>query len=139
MIDNLLVQISLIVKMIWWTSLAPWEFEFPFPGSLVSTFLRWVNEFVILSWVTHVGLVAACVGQACSRIHAPLHAGENSGDEAVAGLVREQIDVTHCISISLRRSTPLQNRRLDVSISNSKQSIEDFVGDFLRLIDKYIL
>ena len=25
--------------MIWWTSLAPWEFEFPFPGSLTSTFL----------------------------------------------------------------------------------------------------
>ena len=23
--------------MIWWTSLAPWEFEFPFPGSLIST------------------------------------------------------------------------------------------------------
>ena len=22
-----------------WTSLAPWEFEFPFPGSLTSTFL----------------------------------------------------------------------------------------------------
>jgi len=25
--------------MIWWTGLAPWEFEFPFPGSLISTFL----------------------------------------------------------------------------------------------------
>jgi len=25
--------------MIKWTSLAPWEFEFPFPGSLTSTFL----------------------------------------------------------------------------------------------------
>jgi len=25
--------------MIWWTGLAPWEFEFPFPGSLTSTFL----------------------------------------------------------------------------------------------------
>ena len=24
--------------MIWWTGLAPWEFEFPFPGSLTSTF-----------------------------------------------------------------------------------------------------
>ena len=26
--------------MIKWTGLAPWEFEFPFPGSLTSTFLR---------------------------------------------------------------------------------------------------
>ena len=25
--------------MIRWTGLAPWEFEFPFPGSLTSTFL----------------------------------------------------------------------------------------------------
>ena len=25
--------------MIWWTGLAPWEFEFPFPGSLISAFL----------------------------------------------------------------------------------------------------
>jgi len=24
--------------MIWWTGLAPWECEFPFPGSLISTF-----------------------------------------------------------------------------------------------------
>jgi len=23
-----------------WTGLAPWDFEFPFPGSLTSTFLR---------------------------------------------------------------------------------------------------
>jgi len=33
-IDDLLVR-----KMIWWTGLAPWEFEFPFLGSLISTFL----------------------------------------------------------------------------------------------------
>ena len=38
-IDNLLVRIHLIIEMIWWTGLAPWEFEFPFPGSLLSTFL----------------------------------------------------------------------------------------------------
>ena len=25
--------------MIWYTGLAPWELEFPFPGSLKSTFL----------------------------------------------------------------------------------------------------
>ena len=28
-----------VIKMIWWTGLAPWEVEFPFPGSLISTFL----------------------------------------------------------------------------------------------------
>ena len=38
-IDNLMVRIHLIIEMIWWTGLAPWEFEFPFPGSLISTFL----------------------------------------------------------------------------------------------------
>jgi len=32
-IDNLLVRIHFIIEMIWWTGLAPWEFEFPFPGS----------------------------------------------------------------------------------------------------------
>ena len=34
-IDNLLVRIHFVVEMIWWTGLAPWEFEFPFPGSLI--------------------------------------------------------------------------------------------------------
>ena len=33
-IDNLLVRIRFIIEMIWWTGLAPWEFEFPFSGSL---------------------------------------------------------------------------------------------------------
>ena len=37
--DNLLVRIYLIVVMIRWTGLAPWEFEFPCPGGLTSTFL----------------------------------------------------------------------------------------------------
>jgi len=38
-IDNLLVQIHFIVVMFRWTGLAPWEFDFPFSGSLTSTFL----------------------------------------------------------------------------------------------------
>ena len=38
-IDNLLVRIHFIIVMIRWTGLAPWDFEFPFPGSLTSTFL----------------------------------------------------------------------------------------------------
>jgi len=39
-IDNLLVRIHFIIVMIRWTGFAPWEFEFPFPGSLTSTFLE---------------------------------------------------------------------------------------------------
>jgi len=38
-IDNLLVRIHFIIVMISWTGLVPWAFEFPFPGSLTSTFL----------------------------------------------------------------------------------------------------
>ena len=38
-IDNPLVRIHFIIVMIRWTGLAPWKFEFPFPGSLTSTFL----------------------------------------------------------------------------------------------------
>ena len=41
-IDNLLVRTHFIIAMIRRTGLAPWEFEFPFPGSLTSTFLRMV-------------------------------------------------------------------------------------------------
>jgi len=37
-IDNLLVRTHFINVMIRWTGLAPWEFEFHFPGSLTSTF-----------------------------------------------------------------------------------------------------
>ena len=38
-IDNLLVRIYFIIVMIRWTGLAQWDFDFPFPGSLTSTFL----------------------------------------------------------------------------------------------------
>ena len=46
-IDNLLVQIHLIIEMIWWTGLAPWEFEFPFQGSLIPTFLVMISQLVL--------------------------------------------------------------------------------------------
>ena len=36
---NLLVRIHFIIVVIRWTGLAPWEFGFPFPGCLTSTFL----------------------------------------------------------------------------------------------------
>jgi hypothetical protein len=38
-IDNLLVRSHLTIVMIRWTGLAPCNFEFPFPGSLTSTFI----------------------------------------------------------------------------------------------------
>ena len=38
-IDNLLVRIHYIIVTIRWTGLAPWDFEFHFPGSLTFTFL----------------------------------------------------------------------------------------------------
>jgi len=38
-VDILLVRDHFTVAMIRWTGLAPWEFEFPFPGSRTSTFL----------------------------------------------------------------------------------------------------
>ena len=45
-IDNLMVRIHIIIVMIRWTGLAPWEFEFPFPGSLTSTFQAEIVEHV---------------------------------------------------------------------------------------------
>ena len=38
-VDNLLVQIHFVFEMIWWTGLSPWEFDFLFLGSLISTLL----------------------------------------------------------------------------------------------------
>ena len=46
-IDNLLVRIHFIIVMIRWTGLAPWDFKFPFPGSLTSTFIMY-REMVTL-------------------------------------------------------------------------------------------
>ena len=39
LIDNLLVRLHFIIEIFQWTGLAPWEFEFRFPGSQISTFL----------------------------------------------------------------------------------------------------
>ena len=52
-IDNLLVRIHFIIVMIRWTGLAPWEFEFPFPGSLTSTFLYFFRS---TRWTLRVSL-----------------------------------------------------------------------------------
>ena len=46
-IDSLLVRTHFIIVMIRWTGLAPWEFEFPFPGSLTFTFLSCLHATVV--------------------------------------------------------------------------------------------
>jgi len=45
-IDNLLVRIHSTIVMIRWTGLAPWGFEWPFPGNLTSTFLTGCRSLV---------------------------------------------------------------------------------------------
>ena len=35
--NSLLTTYWFIIEMIWWTGLAPWEFELPLTGSLIST------------------------------------------------------------------------------------------------------
>ena len=47
-IGNLVVRIHFIIVIIRWTGLAPQEFEFSFPGSLISTFLKiiWIIEWI---------------------------------------------------------------------------------------------
>ena len=37
-----------IIEVIWWTGLAPWEVEFPFPGSLISTLLEMTQSLRIV-------------------------------------------------------------------------------------------
>jgi len=34
LIGNLLERIHFVIEMIWWTGLAPWEFESPFQAAL---------------------------------------------------------------------------------------------------------
>ena len=46
-VNNLLVRIHSIIVMVRWTGLAPWELDFPFPGSLTSTFLWSARECCI--------------------------------------------------------------------------------------------
>ena len=49
--DNLLIRIHFIIMMTRWTGLAPCEFEFPFPGSLTSTFLMQADVAAAWSYV----------------------------------------------------------------------------------------
>ena len=35
------MYLHFVIEMIWWTGLAAWDFEFPIPGSFMSTSLHW--------------------------------------------------------------------------------------------------
>ena len=39
-VDKLLVRIHFVIGLVRWTGLAPWQFEFIFPGSLAYTLLE---------------------------------------------------------------------------------------------------
>ena len=63
-VNNLLFENHCIIEMIRWTGLAPWHFEFPFPGSLRSTFLVGVQDHRLLvgSGCAFPGYLALCAG-----------------------------------------------------------------------------
>jgi len=52
-IDNVLVQVYSIIELIWWTGLAPWEFQFPFPGSRTPTFYAGRPSLLVLRLEVH--------------------------------------------------------------------------------------
>ena len=43
-IVNLLVRVHFIIVMMRWTGLAPWQFEFLFPGSLTVAFQQSIQD-----------------------------------------------------------------------------------------------
>jgi hypothetical protein len=67
-IDNLLVRINFIIEMIWRTGLAPWRFESPFPGSLISALpyqvqkVTGIGGFVTKVTFTEDGSTLYCTG-----------------------------------------------------------------------------
>jgi len=70
-IGILLVRIHIIIEMIRRTGLAPWEFEFPLPGSLTFTFLR-VSICRACCVIEHAG------EQPCVRCHTTDHHGRTN-------------------------------------------------------------
>ena len=70
-IDNLLVQIHFIIVMIRWTGLAPWEFEFPFPGSLTSTFLVTLTKVVALQGLFSSSLLLSSLELSDTQVYEP--------------------------------------------------------------------
>ena len=75
-VDNLLVRIHLIIVMIRWTGLAPGEFDFPFSGSLTSTFLyldySQVEVDILDSWYKFVNFRRKCYDEPFSSVSTKL-------------------------------------------------------------------
>jgi len=65
-IDSLLVRIHFIIVMIRWTGLAPWDFEFPFLGSLTSTFLQ---ASVTLPYAIAIGGALVVAASYFAKVH----------------------------------------------------------------------
>ena len=65
-----------IIEIIWWTGLAPWEIESPFPGGLMSTFLHQAQD------------------QLDGEIRAPLHHRDNLVDH---GRLNSLFQVALCL------------------------------------------
>ena len=69
---KLLVQIHFIISVIWWTGPAPWEFELPLQGCLVSTFLRtlqiWGGLVTVSGSISRKALYIWSVRQSALRV-----------------------------------------------------------------------
>ena len=101
-------QDETIIVMIRWTSVAPWEFEFPFPGSLTSTFLESNSTSSVtpvvesntsdLRWAglvknySNAPLKAYSMRTPIQQSHSLTHAGErrDMSARAMGGVSREQ-------------------------------------------------
>ena len=70
LIDNLLVRIHIVIVMMRWTGLTPWEFESPFSGSLTPTFLD-VCEccLVRVGWCSRYSVDIVCPNTLLLIIH----------------------------------------------------------------------
>jgi len=77
-IDNLLVRIHFIIVMVRWTGLAPWEFEFPSPGSLTSTFRLHTRHpfnnhtcivYIINVWSINKGMDGTCTESITTNLY----------------------------------------------------------------------
>jgi len=99
-IDNLMVRIHFIIVMIRWSGLAPWEFEFPFPGSLTFTFL--------------VPKGAAQVDSSRRLLMVPLFRGSSAAEIHLNAATPEGRDP------SQKLATPERNGQLDENYPNCK-------------------
>ena len=106
-IDNLLVRVHFIIVMIRWTGLAPWAFEFHFPGSLTSTFLgrknTWAEAVCLSERMTW--LIDSCITQL--KAQGPSRTYNDSKEEEEENAARRIRCQPHNLSMSAE-SGPLR-------------------------------